>query len=160
MKKLKNFTVEQYLSALASRQPAPGGGSAAALTGALGAGLLSMVAQYSIGKGKPPTIEKRLKATLKTTEALRLKLLRLVDLDAEAYLKVVQSKNKPPKIKQKVLREAEAVPKEICRACQQAIHLAPLLAKEGNFYLLGDTKAGVELLFASFSAASAFTKQS
>ncbi len=155
MKKLKNYTLEKYLDCLASKAPAPGGGSAAALVGALGTALISMVVEYSLGKGKPLSIEKEFKTTLRQSEKIRRRLLILVDLDAQAYSNVVKTRRAAPKIKKAALKKAQDVPREVCRLCYEAILLAPFLVKEGNRYLISDVKVAAEMLLAAFNSAQA-----
>jgi glutamate formiminotransferase/formiminotetrahydrofolate cyclodeaminase len=153
MKQYANVTLKEYLDELASKNPTPGGGSAAALTAALGATLLSMVANYSKGRSGKPAVEKRIQKTLNESERFRKRLLRLVDLDAQAYLKVVQTRRGPEKAKKAARKKAREVPFEICRVCYSALDLAPVLVRDGNPYLLSDIQCAVELLLAGFNAA-------
>jgi len=148
-----NQTIAAYLNQLASRSPVPGGGSAAALAGALGAALISMAASYSLSKGRSKKAEAKIKSVFQQSEKLRGRLLKLVDLDAEAYLRVVQTRQAAPKIKQAALKKAREVPLETCRLCYRAVQLAPDLVKNGNPRLLSDVKAAVEMLSAAFSSA-------
>jgi formiminotetrahydrofolate cyclodeaminase len=149
----KNQAISVYLNQLASRNPVPGGGSAAALVGALGAALISMAAQYSLGKGKSKKAKAKIKSVFQQSEKLRERLLKLVDWDAEAYLKVVQTRQAAPYIKQAALKKARGVPWETCRLCYRAIQLTPDLVKSGNPHLLSDVKVAVEMLSAAFSSA-------
>lgn len=153
MQKFKNQTLKSYLDLLASRNPTPGGGSVAALAAALGAGLISMVANYSIKKSNPPFLNKKMQALLLKSEKLRKRLLDLVDLDAQAYLGVVKTRNAGPQKKQKALKKAREVPMEVCRLCYGVIQLTPILIKEGNRYLLSDVQVAAELLVAAFHSA-------
>ena len=159
MKKFKNLTLLEYVSVLASKNPVPGGGSAAALSGALGAGLISMVTQYSLGKGKPQVVEDKFKKILRNSQKIQKDLLELVDLDAQAYLKVVKSRGKSESIKKKAQEFSRRVPAQVCKLCYQAVELTPFLVKHGNKYLLSDVQAAVELLLSSFKAAFIFTKE-
>lgn len=152
MKKYKFHTLQEYLAVLSKRTPVPGGGSAAALAGSLGAALISMTANYSLKRNQPPSVEAKIKTILKKSESIRKRLLDLVDLDARAYLNVVKNRTQLDK-KKKVLRRAREVPQEVCRLCAQAIDLTPFLVLKGNKYLLSDVKAAVEFLLAAFSAA-------
>jgi len=83
----RNKTIDEYLRDVAARKPAPGGGSVAALTGALGAGLLSMVAHYTIGKDKYKEVEEVAKKALIEAESLRETLTKLLDEDVTVYKK-------------------------------------------------------------------------
>lgn len=153
MQKLKNHTLKEYSERLSAREPIPGGGSAAALAAALGASLLSMATNYSIGKKKTKAHNAKMKKSLIKSEKIRKRLLELVDLDAQAYLGIVKSKNKSTGAKNDALKRARQVPLEVCRLCYQAIELAPMLVKEGNPHLVSDVKAAVEMLEAAFNSA-------
>jgi len=138
------------------RTPTPGGGSAAALTAALGVSLLSMVANYSKGKSASRFVENKINQLLKANEKSRKRLLELVDLDAQAYLKVVRtrkSEQSSPAVRQKALKSARQVPLEVSKICYQSIQQAPFLVAKGNKYLLSDVEVAVEFLFAAFSSA-------
>lgn len=153
MQKYKNHTLKKYLECLSSRTPTPGGGSAAALVGTLGAALISMVANYSLGKNKVKSIDAKIKDTLTKSEKLRKRLLELVDLDAQAYLGVVKTRYSSKTVRQKALKKAREVPMEICRLCYAAMQLTPFLVKRGNRHLISDVQVAVELLEATFHSA-------
>ena len=156
MKKYKNHTLEEYLNVLSQRTPVPGGGSAAALVGSLGAALISMVANYSIKPNQPQAIQNKIQTILKKNEAIRLKLLEMVDLDAEAYLRVVEARRGPDisrKKKTAALRQARAIPNKVCRLCYKALALTPFLVVKGNRYLLSDVKVAIEFLLAAYQSA-------
>ena len=78
---MEKTTLKEYLDALASGKPTPGGGSAAALVGALGTGLLSMVANFTIGREKYKSVEEEIKEGLQNCERIRNRLLALVHED-------------------------------------------------------------------------------
>ncbi len=153
MNKLKQLTLKAYLEELSKKTPAPGGGSAAALTAALGAALISMVVNYSLGKGRPPAVERKLRQTLRESERLRRRLLELVDLDAQAYLGLVAARKGTAAQQARARKRAREVPLEICRRCYESVGLTPLLVREGNRYLLSDVRVAVELLLAAFYSA-------
>lgn len=152
-KRLKNHTIDQYLKVLSQKRPTPGGGSAAALTGASGAALLSMVANYSLGKSKSKAIERRIERTLDKSEEIRLRLLELVDLDADAYMKVVKARGLSLRERQAADKVATQVPLEVGRLCYKAVQLAPFLAEKGNKYLVADVEIAVELLSSAYHSA-------
>ena len=158
MQKLKNHTLKEYLDRLSTREPIPGGGSAAALVAALGASLLSMATNYSISPKKTKTHNIKMKKSLVKSEKIRKRLLELVDLDAKAYLAIVKTKHKSAKIKNAALKKGRKVPLEVCRLCYAAVELAPMLIKEGNHHLASDVKAGVEMLEAAFNGAITMVK--
>lgn len=160
---MKDWTLKEYLDALASGKPTPGGGSAAALAGALGAGLLSMVANFTIGKEKYKGVEEEVKAYLQTVERIRQRLLALVHEDTLVYHKVssayklpkespAEKKNRTEAI-QLALKEAASVPLEICHLTHEAVKLCPDLLEKGNPNLISDVGVGVVLLASAFESA-------
>jgi formiminotetrahydrofolate cyclodeaminase len=150
----KDKTLQEYLGQLSCREPVPGGGSAAAFTAAMAVGLISMVTNYSIGrKSNTKAIEKRLAKNLAQSEPMRLRLLELTSLDAQAYLKVSAARSLDKKAQAKAAKEARAVPFEVCKLCYKAIQLTPYLVECGNPYLISDVEVAVELLTAAFSSA-------
>lgn len=150
----KNKSLKTYLDDLAARKPAPGGGSAAALTGALGCALLSMACNFTIGKEKYKSAEKEIKKILKQAETLRKRFLALVDLDVQAYEKVSRSRKAQHKIYQKNLISAARVPLEICALAAEGHKFCPRLARIANEYLISDCLAAGELLKSCFKSAS------
>lgn len=153
MKPFRNYSLSEYTRVLSLKVPAPGGGSAAALTAALGAALLSMVANYSLGKTSSRVHEQKIKASLKQSEQLRKRFLALVDLDAKAYLNVVKTRKAAPAKRAAARRKAAEVPLEVCKLCYKAVQLSPTLVRYGNKYLVSDVNVALELLLAAFNAA-------
>jgi formiminotetrahydrofolate cyclodeaminase len=150
----KKKTLQEYLDQLASRQPVPGGGSAAALTGALGLGLISMVANYSIGrKVNTKAADKRFARILAQSERIRRRLLDITSLDSEAYLKVSAARSADKKVLKTATKGARVVAQEVCTLCHKAVRLTPFLAEKGNPYLLSDVEVALELLLAAFHGA-------
>ena len=82
---LADLTVRDFLDRLASKQPTPGGGSVAALSGALAAGLGEMVCQYTLGKPKFAAVEPRIAQLNEQLSRARHLLTQLSDEDAAAY---------------------------------------------------------------------------
>ena len=136
----KDQTLKKYLDDLAAKLPAPGGGSAAALTASLGVSLISMVVNFTLGKPKYAKYEKELKTILSRSEKLREKFLNLVDLDVLAY----KSKN---------IRDALDIPFMVCRLCFEGVKLCPPLIKKGNINLISDVAVAAVLLEAAYTCA-------
>ena len=153
MKLFKNYSLSEYTRVLSLKVPAPGGGSAAAATAALGAALLSMAANYSLGKTTLRSNDRKIKAGLKQSEQLRKRFLALVDLDARAYLNVVKTRKAAPAKRAAARRKAAEVTLEVCTLCYKAVQLSPALVRYGNKYLVSDVKVALELLLAAFNAA-------
>ena len=158
MKPFKDHTLKEYLDHLAARQPVPGGGSAAALSSALGAGLIVMVSQYSLGKGKPKLVETQLTSIIAKAEKIRERLLALVDEDAQAYLAVVAARKLDAKAQKEAARKAARVPREICTLSYQAVELTPYIVEHGNPYLMSDVEVALELLLAGYHSAIVMVK--
>ncbi len=155
----KDKTLQEYLDQLSRREPVPGGGSAAALTAAMGVGLISMVTNYSIGrKSNTNAVDKRLSQILTHSEAIRQRLLELTSLDSEAYLKVSAARVLDRKAQSQAARAARAVPQEVRKLCYKAIQLTPYLAQKGNPYLLSDVEVALELLMSAFNGAGVMVR--
>jgi formiminotetrahydrofolate cyclodeaminase len=155
--------VSQFLTELASSAPAPGGGSVAALSGALGAALVSMVCNLTVGKKKYADVEKDIKALLENSERLRHKLADLLQADVQAYTAVSQAMKMPratdeekvarAKVMQQALKKATDVPLQIAEACVEVIALCQPAAEKGNKNAVSD--AGVAILLAEAGLRSA-----
>ncbi|MFC1594522.1 cyclodeaminase/cyclohydrolase family protein [Candidatus Omnitrophota bacterium] len=150
----RNKSIKNYLEDLGAKKPAPGGGSAAALTGATGAALLSMVANFTIGKEKYKKYEREIKKTLTSSDKIMKKLLELVDLDVITYKKVAQTKKKSHSLYQRSLKEATKVPLNITQLSLLALSLCPILEKKGNTYLVSDVHVADALLRAAVKSAA------
>jgi methenyltetrahydrofolate cyclohydrolase len=156
-------TLNGFLDELASPTPAPGGGSVAALAGALGAALISMVCNLTIGKKKYAGVEQEMKKILVESEKLRATFTVLVDRDTEAFNKVMEAYGLPKETEpQKALRaaaireatkEATLVPLEVMRHCIDALALAQQAAASGNANSVSD--AGVSALMLQAGAEGA-----
>ena len=83
--KTGEMTIANFLDALAAKQPTPGGGGAAALTGSQAAALLCMVANFTLGAKKYADVHEEMRGYLAQAEALRFKLLGLADEDVAAF---------------------------------------------------------------------------
>jgi formiminotetrahydrofolate cyclodeaminase len=156
-------TVTELLDAFASPEPTPGGGSAAALAGAVGASLIAMVA--GLPKTKNNTPEERTALDAAHVELLKLQrqLTGLIDRDAGAYDLVVGAFRKPkntPEEKaarteaiQHAMRVATEVPVETVQACAQALRAARNVADFGNPSAKSDLAVGVQSLMTGFQGA-------
>lgn len=161
--RLTDKPVSQFLDALASSAPAPGGGSVAALSGALGAALVSMVCNLTVGKKKYADVEQDIKAILEKSESLRNKLADLLQADVQAYTAVSQAMKMPRATEeekvaraetlQKALKGATEVPLQIAEACVEVIALCQPAAEKGNKNAVSD--AGVAILMAEAGLRSA-----
>ncbi|MFA6321509.1 MAG: cyclodeaminase/cyclohydrolase family protein [Candidatus Omnitrophota bacterium] len=148
--------IREYLSDLAAKKPAPGGGSAAALSAAIGAGLMSMVANYTIGNPKYKNSGADAADILNKSENYRAKLQVLVDKDIEAYEKLsaalIKSAKDSPEL-DGLYKEAMLPPFEICKVTAEALSLCKKLAGCGNKNLITDTAIAAILLEGAFFSA-------
>jgi formiminotetrahydrofolate cyclodeaminase len=140
MPEYRNGSIKHYVEDLAAKLPAPGGGSAAALTACLGISLVSMVINFTLGKPKYARHTSRLSKLLEESEKLRKEFLNLVDLDVKAY----KSKN---------LRDALNIPFMLARLCFEAIKLCPPLIEKGNRNLISDVAVAAVILESAFASA-------
>jgi formiminotetrahydrofolate cyclodeaminase len=160
---LTDKTVSQFLDELASNSPAPGGGSVAALAGALGAALASMVCNLTIGKKKYADVQEGMKAVLVQTEALRTELTHLIDSDTEAFNAVMSAFAMPKGTEQELSARAAAiqqatkkatmVPLTVMQVCAKALAHAKTVAQTGNKNSASD--AGVAALMLAAGCAGA-----
>lgn len=143
--------LKEFLAELGSSSPAPGGGSAAALAGAVGASLIQMVANLTIGKEKFKQNEERMREILADARSLADTLADLMDRDTAAFDRVMEAYRLPkttPEEKegrkaaiQNALKEACSVPLEVMRLGARALPHAREAASLGNPNALSD--AGV-----------------
>src|SRR5713226_2318816 len=77
--------LQHYLDELASAKATPGGGSASALSGAMGAALVCMVARLTLGKAKYADVQPEVEELLQQTEKLRERFQQLMQEDIDAY---------------------------------------------------------------------------
>jgi formiminotetrahydrofolate cyclodeaminase len=155
--------MRHFLDKLASRSPEPGGGSVAALTGSLGAALVSMVCNLTLGKDKYKDVQPRIEELVKASEQLRLDLQDLIQKDTEAYgaLSAVYKMPKNTDAEkaartakmQEALKTACQVPFEIGLRSLDVAKLALRAAEIGNVAAVSD--AGVAVLLAQACAQSA-----
>jgi len=157
-------TLRMFLDELASSSPAPGGGSVAALSGALGAALTSMVCNLTIGKKKYADVEADMKKIVSQSEELRNTFTVLVDKDTFAFNKVMEAFGLPKDTDpQKALRsaaireatkEATLVPLEVMKHCIDALALAQEVASRGNVNSISDAGVSALMLHAACESAA------
>jgi formiminotetrahydrofolate cyclodeaminase len=137
--------VRGFLDQLAARTPAPGGGGAAAVTGAMAAGLVAMAARFSATR-LPGAGELADQA-----DELRRRLAQLAEEDAQAYAAVLASRGSERK---KALLGAAMIPLEIAGIGARLALVAARLAESGNPNLRGDAVTGAVLAAASARSAA------
>jgi len=148
-------TLQHYLDDLASARPAPGGGSTAALSGAMGAALASMVCRLTIGKAAYAGVQQEIEELLKRTEHLRLRFQQLIQEDIEAYgrlsacYKLPRETNEERATRteaiQKQLVEAALVPLEVAERAAELVQCCERIIEIGNATVLSDVATGAIL---------------
>ena len=151
-----NRPLEEYLDDLAAKKPTPGGGSVAALTASLGTCLMSMAANFTIGKPEYKDVECKIADLLLQVQKHDSELRSLIDADIDAYKKLLAA------LKDNSLGSAELdefyklaleSPYLVCEITNKCIKLCRDLAEFGNKNLITDTAIAVTLFDAAFVAA-------
>ena len=161
---LKEKTVSKFLDELAANSPAPGGGSVAALSGALGSALTTMVCNLTIGKKKYLQVENEMKTMLARSEELRKQFTTLIDHDTVAFAKVMEAYGLPRETTdqqalrhaavQEATKEAALVPLEVMKHTIDALALAKVVAEKGNVNSLSDAGVSALMLHAATEGAA------
>jgi methenyltetrahydrofolate cyclohydrolase len=156
-------SVETFLDELASAAPTPGGGSAAAIIGAMGAALLSMACNVTLGKKGLEAVELDLKAVRDECERLRARLTAMVADDIAAFDGLMAAYRLPKTNDEEKSRRAEAIqanlraatetPLACARACAEVVALARRAAEKSFGGVVSD--AGVGVLAANCALRSA-----
>jgi methenyltetrahydrofolate cyclohydrolase len=164
MARFKDTAVEPFLDALASQAATPGGGSAAAIIGAMGAALVSMVCNLTIGKKKYAEVEAEMKDVLARSEALRLKLTGMIEDDVTAFDAVMAAygmakesdadRAAREKAIQAALKQATEVPLRCCHAAREVIDLAAIASDKGNLNVISDAGVAVLAAYAALRSAA------
>jgi formiminotetrahydrofolate cyclodeaminase len=152
-----------FLDELASGAPTPGGGSAAAIMGAMGAALISMVCNVTIGKKGHEAVEAEMKAVRDESEKLRLRLTALVAEDVAAFDALMAAYRLPKSSEEDKSRRAAAIqssllgatetPLACARACAEVVALSRRAGEKGYAGVISD--AGVGVLAANTALRSA-----
>jgi formiminotetrahydrofolate cyclodeaminase len=143
----------RFLDELASAAPTPGGGGAAAVMGAMGAALISMVANLTIGKKGHEAVEADMRGLLVESEALRTRMTAMVEGDALAF-DALMAAYKLPKASdaekaargiaiQAGLVAATQAPLDCARAAAEGVRLAARAVEHGNPNVISDVGVGV-----------------
>ena len=152
---IANTEIAAYLSALASSSPAPGGGSCAGLSGAMGAALVSMVANLSTGREKYAEYQEIITETLTRTNTLIPELTECIHKDMAAFDGVMSALRMPKdseeqkaersKALQEAYKTATSAPVETAEKCLEVMRLAEGLLHKSNATAASDlTVAGLE----------------
>lgn len=162
---LKMQSLSDYLTDLASSHPTPGGGTAAALTGAQGVALLSMVCNLTLGKKRFAGVEAEILSILEFLERQRPYLIELAQRDMEVFQAVMTAHRLPKTTPsdtaarahalQSALKASAQIPFDLFTTCMQLLPFADRLENIGNPSVLSDVVVGRHLLFAGILSAQA-----
>ena len=160
---LSDLTVQDLIAAFRSSEPTPGGGSAAALTGAVGTALLAMVASLTRPRASTAEEIERLADAGRRCTELSKELTASIDRDSDAYQAVLAAYRLPKGTSEESARRSECIqkalhgattsPLDVMRRCSAALSQAPTVAALGNRNASSDVQAGLELLGAALRAA-------
>jgi glutamate formiminotransferase/formiminotetrahydrofolate cyclodeaminase len=154
---LIEMKVNAFVDEVSRESPAPGGGSIAALAGALGAALTSMVSNLSIGKRGTEKVEEELKSVAEKAQELKDLLIKAVDEDTNAFNQYIeacklparndQEKQRKTQAIQEGLKAAVAAPFNTAELSDQAIDLATIVVERGNINSVTDAGVGAHISF-------------
>jgi formiminotetrahydrofolate cyclodeaminase len=153
--KLDQLSVRDFVKELSSGNPTPGGGSVAALCGALGAALSSMVANLTVEREKYKQTWKSMEEVKKTAEDLSARFLELMQEDSDTYQRVMEAFQLPRETDdqkasrqaaiEEAMKKAATVPLETLRASEKLIGIARRAVQGGNPNAITDAAAAVQL---------------
>lgn len=160
--------LQHYLDDLASARPIPGGGSASALSGAMGAALASMVCRLTFDKAGYEAVQSEIEHIVQQTEQLRARFAELLQEDIAAYGRLVvayrmsratdEERIERTKTIQKQLLEAALVPLEVVECAAKLMQHCQRIAEIGNAGVLSDILAGAALARAAAEGAASMVR--
>lgn len=161
---VKNESIQKFLDGLASSAPTPGGGSAAGVIGAMGAALVSMVANLTIGKKNYAAVEDDMKALLARSEALRDQLTATIQADVETFGGLMGAYGMPKETdEQKAARsaaiqaatvEATKAPLLCAKLAREVMEISREAADKGNVNVVSDAGVAVLAAYAALKSAA------
>ena len=161
--RLSSKSVSEFADELSSESPAPGGGSVAALLGAMGASLSSMVSNLTIGKKQFKHKYNQMNSIAVKCQALKKEFIHLIDKDTDAFNNVMNAFRLPKKTDiQNQLREskiqemtkiASLVPFEVLENCFKGLEISLLVSKKGNLNSITDAGVASESFMAGANSA-------
>jgi formiminotetrahydrofolate cyclodeaminase len=161
---MKKLTCQDFVEVLASKEPVPGGGEAAALVGAVGTALGNMVGSLTVGKKKYADVEIEIIQLKEKSDMLQEEFLKLIDEDAEMFKPLAAAYGLPKETpeqaeyKNQVIQETSKnacnVPIKIMEKCCEAIDVIEQFAQKGSALALSDAGVGVVFCKAALFGAS------
>jgi formiminotetrahydrofolate cyclodeaminase len=161
---ITDSSIEKFLDDLAGGNPTPGGGSAAAIMGAMGAALVSMVCNVTIGKKGYEGVEAEMRAVRAESERVRRRLTAMVAEDIAAFDSILAAYKLPKGTDddkarrgaaiQAGLRRATEVPLDCARVCAEVIALSRRASEQGYLNVISDGGVGVLAGFTALRSAA------
>lgn len=155
---------EDFVLALASNAPVPGGGGASALVGAIGIALGDMVGSLTLGKKKYADVQADIERLKEEASVIERELLNLIERDAEVFEPLSRAYGLPKEtaeeqahkaqVMEAALKEACAVPLSIMERCCEAILLLEEFAQKGTAIAISDAGCGAACCRAALTSAS------
>jgi formiminotetrahydrofolate cyclodeaminase len=160
---LGELPVRELIGRLASRAPTPGGGSAAALAGAMGAALVEMVGELTTGRASFDGDEAAVREICSAATARRTELLEFAEQDASAYNAVIAARRLPRDTDaeradraarmEEATREATRIPLQVAESAVDVLRLAGRITPLGNPHAVSDAGVAAQLASASVRGA-------
>ncbi len=157
-------SLTQYVATVGNADAFPGGGSVAAMAGALAAALVQMVAGLTVGRKRYAAAEDEMSTTCHEARTLALSLESLAQLDAQAYAAVVDARGLPvdsgpqsdhrATVIRVALLTAARVPLQVCRDCEKVARMCEIVAARGNVNAITDSGTAAALASAASLAAA------
>ncbi len=163
MEDVFGWTLGDFIDKAASKSPTPGGGNVSSVVGALGAAMVSMVANLTLGKKGYEDYQDKVNEILPKLEGIIKRFKDLTLKDMEVFQEVVKAWKMPKETEdekkkrelamEEATKKATMVPMEICRACIEALEIAKDLASYGNKGAISDVGVGAYLLLGALKGA-------
>ena len=151
---IKEQKIDEFLEALSSRQPVPGGGGASALSGALASALGLMVGNLTVGKKKYADVEEEVQGMMRRLEQLQKDMASLADRDAKVFAPLAAAYGLPSgteeerahkeQVMEKNLLAASLVPMEIMEKAYEMLELLAGLEQKGSVMAVSDVGVAVQ----------------
>lgn len=161
---IKDKPISEFLDELASSASTPGGGSAAAIMGAMGAALTSMVGNLTVGKKNYADVEDEMKELLERSEELRGKVTDMIKADVDVFDQVMGSYGMPKDTDeekaarsaaiQEALKAATDVPLACAKICREIMEVSKPVAEKGNKNVISDSGVSVLAAYAALRSAA------
>lgn len=153
---IKEMVIDSFMEELSSKKPTPGGGGAAALSGAQGVALGEMVINLTLGKKRYADVEEEMQELLTRLEELKAEFLRLADEDAVVFAPLAaayslpsgtdEEKKKKEEVLEGLLLEASLVPIAVMERAVETLDIMEILAEKGSRMAVSDVGVGVQFV--------------